>query len=215
MFILLAVIALIAAVCLVAIPLKKNRVVSGLSSLILVFGVVIGYAYWGSNTQWITYEHDKDKQLAVKKLLKTGKGIEVLILKMKAKIQEAPDNPKGWYLLGRLYANQQAWILAVQSFKKAYGLDPEDIATAVNYGQALWQKNNQKFTPEIREIFQQLLDKNPDQPDALAMLALDYHAENNFLKAIELWEHLLMLTPPQSEEARSIREAIAQASRRL
>lgn len=215
MFILLAAIALITAVGLVAIPLKRNRIASSQSSLILVVGVVVGYIYWGSNTQWITYEQDKDKQLAVKKLLKTEKGIYSLIVKMKEKIQEAPDNPKGWYLLGRLYANQQAWILAVQSFKKAYTLNPEDIATVVNYGQALWQKNNQKFTPEIRGIFQQLLDKNPDQPDALAMLALDYHAENNFLKAIELWEHLLMLTPPQSEEANSIREAIAEASKRL
>lgn len=214
-FIILFIVAIILTLLLVVIPLRKNKLTAGLLTFFVTLGMVAGYQYWGSASKWLAYEDQKQKQMEVKHLLQTMKGTSTLIQKLKQKVRETPEDPKGWYLLGRLYANQQAWPLAVQAFKKAHRLNSDDDATTVNYGQALWQKNKQVFNQEIRDLFQHLLDKTPNQPDALAMLALDYHAQGNFEKAIVLWESLLMQTMPQSEEATAIREAIAQASRKL
>ena len=56
-----------------------------------------------------------------------------------------------------------------------------------------------------------MLQRNPNQPDAIAMLATDAFEQDDFQQAIDYWQHLLDLIPPQSDEAKAIRRAINKA----
>lgn len=192
-------------------PMKKSPRLSLLVLLLVLLLPGFGYYHWGAYEAWQNFSETAANQALVKQLMKSPKGPERLIQKLKEQIAKDPSQAKGWYLLGRLYASKRDWKAAEQAFARARALEPEDEAIAVNYGQSLWQNNQQHFNGTIRRIFHALLKKNPRQPDALAMLAMDCFAEKNYPMAISYWEQLLKLAPPQSEEAMALRQAIAKA----
>ena len=85
---------------------------------------------------------------------------------------------------------------------KPISFKPDDEQFAVNYAHSLWQINKQQFNPETTGIFDTLLKNNPNQPDALAMLAMDAFLSHAYEDAIDYWQRLLHLAPEQSEEAK-------------
>lgn len=174
-----------------------------------------GYYYWGSFSIWQEYVHDSQRKIQAETLLKSIKTPQELIEKLRAKLDDTPKSAKGWYLLGRLYASQGVWQEAVNAFAKATNFDPGNEQYITNYAHSLWQLHNRQFTPQITDLLSNLLKKNPSQPDALAMLAMDAFAREAYEEAIGYWQRLLRLTPPQSNEAETIRRAIVKAEERI
>ena len=134
-----------------------------------------------------------------------------MIEQLKKKISEQPQRARGWYLLGRLYASQGEWSAAQRAFATAVRLKPLNERYAVNDINAIWNANHQQFNDLIRQRLQQLIARNPQQPDALAMLAMDAYQQKHFEQAIQYWQLLLTLTPGDSEAAQALRQAIAKA----
>lgn len=200
---------------LIVYPLRRNHIFSMLLVPVIFLFVAIGYFCWGSFPQWQKYLQDTHAQVLAQQMLKSVKSPQELITKLKAKLENRPESAKGWYLLGRLYISQNDHQLASQAFAKAYRLKPKEEQFAVNYAHSLWQKNNQQFNPEIIGIFDTLLKNNPNQPDALAMLAMNAFLSKAYEDSIDYWQRLLSLAPEQSEEALAIRKAIAKAQEHI
>ncbi|RUR13291.1 hypothetical protein [Legionella sp. km772] len=192
-------------------PLGIKKVAASLFSLILAALILGAYLSWGGLAQWQTYRHQQESQQQAQQMLKSIKSPDELIRKLRAKLDDTPKSAKGWYLLGRLYNSQNKSKLSLNAFAKAHQFEPENEQYTVNYAHALWQQNNQQFSPEIVAIFNQLLSKNPNQPDALAMLAMKEYMSQEYKLAINYWQKLLKLVPPQSQEALAIHKAIAKA----
>lgn len=203
------------ALGLILYPLRQSKLIC-LALIPLLFMVLsLSYWRWGAWPLWQNHLHVLAKQEKIQALLARVKSPADMAEKLKARLADTPESSRGWYLLGRLYASQNQWSAARDAFAKASQLNPQDELATINYGQSLWQLNHQRFDEEIRSIFKALLEKNPQQPDALAMLAMDAFAEKNYPKAIDYWQQLLKLAPPQSEEAQMIRKAIAKAQQSL
>lgn len=196
-------------------PLKARKLAASLLSLVLVSLIAGAYLSWGSLAQWQEYQHKQESQEKAQAMLKSIKSPDELIRKLRAKLDETPKSAKGWYLLGRLYSTQNNTELAVEAFTKAHQFEPKNEQYTVNYAHALWQQNNQQFSPEVVAIFNQLLVENPNQPDALAMLAMKEYTSQEYELAINYWQKLLKQMPPQSQEALAIRKAIAKAQERI
>jgi len=192
-------------------PFREHR--KNVLLLALLFGCVVAAAYWrfGSWLDWEHYLQQSTQQQQVDVMLKSVNGIDGLVRKLRAKLDSDPNSTRGWYLLGRLYASQNQWVNARDSFETAHRLKPNSEKIAINYAQSLWQLNHQQFNDNIRALFHAVLQKNQHQPDALAMLAMDAFINHSYQQAIEYWQRLLALTPSQSEEAKAIRKAIAKA----
>lgn len=205
--VILLIFALIAALY----PLRKSR----LSTMVLapVLMILVGFAYWhwGSWLDWTQHLRDNVKQARIQTMLNAMHEPAELIEKLKVTLQQQPKSARGWYLLGRIYVSQNQWQEANKAFSIAHQLKPANEQITVNYAQNLWQLNHQKFDDNIRALLKEVLDKNANQPDALAMLAMDAYTRHEYQQAIDYWEHLLRLAPPQSEEAGAIRKAIAKA----
>lgn len=192
-------------------PLRASKKSLFIIIPLMVCSLTLAYWQWGALPQWSEYQQQQEKQKKIVALMQTIKGPEQLIAKLKASLRANPNSAKGWYLLGRIYASQGEWLDAKAAFEKAYQLNPADETIVVNYGQSLWQLNQQQFNDTIRTIFNGLLQKNPQQPDALAMLAMDAFGSKNYQSAIDYWQKLLKLAPEHSEEAQMILKAIAKA----
>ena len=143
--------------------------------------------------------------------MKSLKTPQELIDKLKAHLQQKPDSARGWYLLGRLYAGQNQWKSAYKVFFKAHELEPDNEQITVNYAQSIWQTHHRIFTSDVRQLFQSILKKNPNQPDALSMLAMDAYQHHEYQRAIDYWSLLLALLPQDSSESKAIRKAIFKA----
>lgn len=196
-------------------PLRRNKIFSVLLIPFVMISVFTGYYFWGGFAQWQGYLHKNETQALAQEMLKSIKSPQELIEKLKAKLDDSPASAKGWYLLGRLYTSQSENRLAAEAFATAHHFMPEDEQYTVNYAHSLWLLNNQQFNPEILAIFQTLLNKNPNQPDALAMLAMNAFMSHAYEDAISYWQRLLKMTPEQSEESLAIRKAIAKAQEQM
>lgn len=196
-------------------PLRQSSRTLVLFAPLLVISLAMGYWHWGNGFQWREFLIKKEQQEKIEAVLQSIKNPQELIAKMKAQVMRHPNNFKGWYLLGRLYLSQDNYPEALDSFGKAQLLNPADEATRVNYAQTLWQINKQKCDPKIRNLFEEIVQKNPEQPDALAMLAMDSYQNGDFKRAIHYWQKLLTIAPSQSSEAQMIRRAIAKAQQQL
>lgn len=196
-------------------PLRKTKWLMVIIVPVFVVFSSLVYWRWGAWSSWQEYQHREATQQQVQAVLQTIKSPAELVERMKTRLKQDPNSERGWYLLGRLYASQGQWLEARDAFLKALELKPENEMTLINYAQSLLQLNQQQFNKQIREILKNLLQKDPNQPDALAMLAMDAFADRNYQLAIDYWQQLLKLAPEQSEEAQLLRKAIAKAQQKL
>lgn len=196
-------------------PLRKSKKVAYLLMPLMIFAAALAYWHWGAMGEWQRFLNRQENQKKIQAVFQTIKSPTQIIERLKARLQEQPNSARGWYLLGRLYASQEQWTQARDAFIKAHQLNADDEATTINYAQSLWQLNHQQFNEPVRKIFKEVLQKNPNQPDALAMLAMDAYMAHNYQLAIDYWQQLLKLAPQQSQEAQMIRKAIAKAQSEL
>ncbi len=203
---------LIVAIIVAVYPLKlQSRVLQWSTAISLIVGSMLGYWQWGAWKALQEYTHQQVVKEQVRSAMKSLKSTQELIDRLKQHLQKNPGSAQGWFILGRIYASQNQWTDALSAFHKAHQLAPENEKYTINYAQCLWQKNHQKFTPALRQLFQTLLTNNPKQPDALSMLAMDAFQSHDYQKSISYWTQLLVLVPKDSIESKTIRQAIAKA----
>lgn len=194
---------------LVVQPFKLNwRMALGVFSLLGGCGF-LGYWQWGAWPVWHNYQLAKEKNFQAKQLLATIKSPGELIERLKARLATDPTSARGWFYLGRLYMNQNQWNNAVSALNKSYQLDSSPPDVAINYVESLLYQHQGKFTSQSRKILNEVLKNNPQQPDALALLATDAYQNKQFNKAKEYWTRLLALVPPHSKEAKALHRALA------
>ena len=211
-FIIVLIVLLVIAINVSLYPYSKKNII--FQMVILFFfsiGSGVGYWEWGGWRSLTEYQQEKYLKQQALQTLKSVKNYQELVKKLKQHLEIEPGSGRGWFLLGRLYARQSEWQSALDAFKRASELEPENEEVSVQYAQGLWQLNEQKFNPTIRSIFQTILKKNPRQPDALSMLAMDAFQEKAYRQAIQYWTTLLSLVPPNSADAKAIRKAISRA----
>ncbi len=195
---------------------KSGLIPLGLIAVMLFILPLLAYQYWGARSEWNRYQQQLSKQQQVNAVVQSVRGNpQIIVNQLKKRLEQQPQSARGWYLLGRLYASQGEWQLAHDAFIKAHRLKPNNEKITLNYVQSLWQLNNQQFNDETRGLLQSVYQKNPKQPDALAMLAMDAYLRHAYKQAIDYWQYLLHLIPPQSEDALAIRKAIAKAQQKL
>lgn len=192
-------------------PLRHSKRLCWVVLTILLVCLPVFYLTSGGWREWSMFcQKERDEQRA-KHFLAEVRGSEGVIKSLKQRLKHNPKSAQGWYLLGRLYGSQGEWRQASNAFKHAYTLKPNDAFIAINYAQSLWQVSGLKAHTTVHEILKRVLEKNPKQPDAIALMAQHAFESGQYSTAINYWQTLLSLLPGNSEEANLIRRAIAQA----
>jgi cytochrome c-type biogenesis protein CcmH/NrfG len=203
---------LLIALAIVIYACKPARLTTTLTVLICfaVTGISMNY-YWGEHRALEQIAFDRAQAANVKQAMKQFSSPQQVIDKMRTHLEQDPSNPKGWYLLGKLYISQRQFNLAEQDFEKSYHLDPKSLATRIEYVQASYVINGEKLVGLADKILQQIIKEDPNQVDALNILAIDAYTHKKYQVATKFWQKILLSLPEGTKERQTIEKAIAMA----
>jgi cytochrome c-type biogenesis protein CcmH/NrfG len=182
---------------------------------VLCVSLVLAYGVWGGFFEWHAFHLAEAKQKQAEAVVQSLGSTKAIIERFEAYLKKSPNDPKAWFLLGRVYVAESDWSHANQAFATAHRLAPADEEYTLHYVQSVWELNHQHFDEASRALLLGILKHHPEQPDALAMLALDAYKQHEDRLAVMYWERLLKLAPQGSEEASKLRQAIAKARMRI
>ncbi|HSZ74235.1 MAG TPA: tetratricopeptide repeat protein [Rhizomicrobium sp.] len=116
------------------------------------------------------------------------------------RMRRAPNDRRGFILLGRAYLSLNDPGDAAKAFARAIQLSQgREGATLLSaYGEALTQQASGAVTPDAEDAFRRALVIDPHEPGARYYLGLAYAARGQTMMAQALWESLLAKAPPSA-----------------
>ena len=137
--------------------------------------------------------------------------VEAMVERLAAKMRENPDDADGWKMLGRSYAVLGRFADAVDAYSKAALRAPNDAALLADFADALAMARGQSLQGEPEKLVLKALQIDPKNLKALALAGTAAFHRSEFKVAADYWERMLPLVPPESEDARAIKENVAEA----
>jgi len=140
-----------------------------------------------------------------------GDAMALAINALAQRLRAAPDDAEGWYTLARSYETLGRYTDAAAAYREVLRLAPAQPQVLADLADALLSAN--QGAPDAASIaaVAQALAVNPDQPKALALAGMMALRRGDAAQALEYWQRLQSLLPPDSEAARQIESNIAQA----
>jgi cytochrome c-type biogenesis protein CcmH len=134
-----------------------------------------------------------------------------MVERLQARLRENPDDVDGWKMLGRSYAVLGRFPEAVSAYAKAAVRAPRDAQLLADFADALAMARGQSLQGEPEQLIQRALQLDPSNLKALALAGTVAFERKEFKAAADYWQRMLPLVPPDSEDARAIRENVAEA----
>jgi cytochrome c-type biogenesis protein CcmH len=126
--------------------------------------------------------------------------LRALVSALAVKVREHPQDPRGWFLLGRGYLGLNDPVDASLAFKRAVYYAPPAARPALlsAYAEAATLAAGGAVTTEAEAAFDQVLAADPKDPAARFYVGQAYAERHDAPHALQLWESLLADTPPQA-----------------
>ena len=134
-----------------------------------------------------------------------------MVERLAAKLRENPDDVEGWKLLGRSYSVLGRYPESADAYAKAAVRAPRDAQLLADFADVLAMARGQSLEGEPEKLVERALELEPNNLKALALSGTAAYARKDFKRAAAQWEKMLALVPPDSEDARAIRENVQEA----
>jgi cytochrome c-type biogenesis protein CcmH len=136
--------------------------------------------------------------------------IDGMVEGLAARLEENPDDLDGWLMLGRARAARGERDQAVEAFRRAAELAPENPEIVGLYAEALFQSAGQAETPppELLAVMTRLHALDPDQPTALWVLGAEAASRGDAAAARGYWQPLLARIPPDTQAHRALQSEL-------
>ena len=132
-----------------------------------------------------------------------------LVTQLAQKMEEKPDDPKGWLLLAHSLMTLGRYDEAATAFGRAAALDPKDAAVPASQGEALTYAGGGVVTPKARDSFEKALAIDPKEPRSRFYLGLASAQSGEPRAALAAWEALAADAPPDAPWLPQLNEQIA------
>lgn len=141
--------------------------------------------------------------------------VQAMVARLEARLQGRPDDVEGWLMLGRSRSVLGDEPGAVEAYRKAQALAPDNPAMLGGLGQSLVAAAGGVVTPEARALFERLEEAGTGDPRAGFYLGLAAAQAGDNHRAIETWRQLLAGAPAGAEWRPQVEEAVRTAARDL
>jgi cytochrome c-type biogenesis protein CcmH len=146
--------------------------------------------------------------------------VEEMVSRKAAQLEENPNDPQGWAMLGRSYVVLEHFTQASKAFGKAYalldarGLSPADSNLVASYAEARALANDNRIDQESTRLVNQALSLDADNPKALWLAGMSAFRGEDYGTAVEHWKRLARLLPAGSEMSPIVEGALEEAEMR-
>ena len=190
-------------------PGKKKLIVIMVVAIVLGLCAVVVASVGGL---WSSYEHAKPPAklppptLLTKQTVRPGEE-ETL----KAAVAKVPHDAAPLTKLGDYYAAQRAFPEAIDSYRKAVAIDPQDAPAWSGLGEVYVQtvpSTQAALPPAARDAFQHAVAINGNELRARFYLAMEKDFLGRHDEAIDDWVRMLGMVPAGSQADGAIRAAI-------
>jgi cytochrome c-type biogenesis protein CcmH len=141
----------------------------------------------------------------------TAAQVEAMVGRLAARMRENPDDVEGWKMLGRSYSVLGRFAEAADAYAKAAVRAPRDAQLLADFADALAMARGQSLEGEPEKLVLRALEIDPNNLKALALAGTAAFGRRDFAGAVTYWERMLPHVPADSEDARTIRENVAEA----
>jgi cytochrome c-type biogenesis protein CcmH len=142
--------------------------------------------------------------------------VDSALAALRERLEESPDDPVGWALLGRIYHAMGLVRPAAQAYAQALEHGGEHYADIlVDYADVLATLRGGNLEGRPRDLLQRALRIEPDHVKGLWLAGTAAFRAEDYAAAREHWELLARQLPPQSENGATIRANLAEVEARL
>lgn len=186
---------------------RSGRIVAIALALVIPVIAIVGYRLAGTPAALDPVQRlgmsEEDASERAKMIELTGK--------LAQRMQEKPDDPKGWVMLARSYRALDKLPQSVRAFAKAIALVPGDADLMADYAETLALAQGGRIEGEALIAARRALELDARNDKALALLGTAAFEGKDFALAIDYWQRLLTLAPPGSDYARAVQSGIDEA----
>lgn len=145
----------------------------------------------------------------------TAQDIDRMVEGLERKLEKDPGNLQGWLMLGRSYKMLGRSQEAEQAFERAMPLIEKDAQLLAVYANLLASNADGNFQGKPLELIQKAMQLDPNNAMALWLFGSALFSQNQFEKAIQVWQKLAPQLEPDSEDAKTLNDAMDAAYARM
>ncbi len=138
--------------------------------------------------------------------------METMVQRLRERLQENPQDVDGWVLLGRSMAMLKRYQEAADAYGKAYELVGDVPEIMAQYAETLALTQGGRFQGRPAELLRRAKEVDPKAPRVLWLLGVVAAQRGDSAEAVQTWNQLLALLPPESEAAQMVKGSIEQLS---
>ena len=143
----------------------------------------------------------------------TREQLEEILTKIQSHLKDDPSDVEGWVMLGRTLKGLGRFDESVSAWKQAYELSPDDANLLVDYAEALALVDMKDHEPG--QLIDRALGYDPNNVKGLALGGSIAFANADYETAIKRWSLLASLVRDDDDLVSTLKEGVAEASRRL
>ena len=121
----------------------------------------------------------------------TEQEIELFALALRTKISKEGDDAVAWFVIGRIWLSKGMLDDAIEAFQKALALTPNRVNVLISYSQALLVAGGDENLAKAAMSLAKVLQQEPENTDALSMLAMVAEERGDKEQAQQAWQLLL------------------------
>jgi len=140
----------------------------------------------------------------------TAGQLGAMVQRLADRLKDNPQDPDGWAMLGRSYAVLHRYQDAAMAYSRAYDLLGDNPDILADYGEAISMANQGEFTPQSKRLIERAVQIDPTHRKALWLAGTIAFEEEDYPKALSMWQQLLPLFPAGSEMAQTMQANIAE-----
>ena len=137
--------------------------------------------------------------------------VEKMVAGLAAKMEQDPSNLKGWAMLARSYKVMGRPVDAEKAYDRAGSYLDSDAQLLADYADVSASNANGNFEGKPRAILKRALKADPNNMMALWLEGTADYNQGNYKAAVQVWDRLAKLLPPESDDAKMIQGSILEA----
>lgn len=144
-----------------------------------------------------------------------AQSIEAAVNVLEQRLQSAPDDPEGWFVLARSYMFLKRYDEAVSAFENLHRLVGDDPGMLVRYADAAAMASGGRIAGRPFELVQRALAVDPNQPQGLWLAGMGAAEQGDHASALGYWRRLEPLLENDVASLAEIRELMAYSEQQL